>query len=83
MVLIFATDKFRDRIEEKKEKCPPHVLQVIEEELEKLQVLEASSSEFNVTSNYLDWLTALPWGNYRYVHIVRLLFGCDQVSVTM
>ncbi|GFS38936.1 lon protease 1 [Actinidia rufa] len=56
--------KFRERIEPNKDKCPPHVLQVIEEELTKLQLLEASSSEFNVTRNYLDWLTALPWGNY-------------------
>ncbi|KAK3034062.1 hypothetical protein RJ639_034287 [Escallonia herrerae] len=56
--------KFRERLEPKKEKIPPHVLQVIEEELTKLQFLEASSSEFNVTRNYLDWLTALPWGNY-------------------
>ncbi|KAJ6810224.1 lon protease-like protein, mitochondrial-like [Iris pallida] len=56
--------KFRERLEPKREKCPPHVLQVIDEELAKLQLLEASSSEFNVTRNYLDWLTALPWGNY-------------------
>ncbi|XP_021898774.1 lon protease homolog 1, mitochondrial isoform X1 [Carica papaya] len=56
--------KFRERIEPNKEKIPAHVLQVIEEELTKLQLLEASSSEFNVTRNYLDWLTALPWGNY-------------------
>lgn len=56
--------KFRERIEPNKEKIPQHVLQVIEEELTKLQLLEASSSEFNVTRNYLDWLTALPWGNY-------------------
>ncbi|XP_042511197.1 lon protease homolog, mitochondrial-like isoform X2 [Macadamia integrifolia] len=56
--------KFRERLEPNKERCPPHVLQVIEEELTKLQLLEASSSEFNVTRNYLDWLTALPWGNY-------------------
>ncbi|KAL5786724.1 hypothetical protein ACOSQ2_009116 [Xanthoceras sorbifolium] len=56
--------KFRERIEQYKDKCPPHVMQVIEEELTKLQLLEASSSEFNVTRNYLDWLTALPWGNY-------------------
>ncbi|WOG86855.1 hypothetical protein DCAR_0206074 [Daucus carota subsp. sativus] len=56
--------KFKERLEPNKEKCPPHVLQVIEEELTKLQLLEASSSEFNVTRNYLDWLTALPWGNY-------------------
>ncbi|XWS42330.1 hypothetical protein CRYUN_Cryun16bG0005300 [Craigia yunnanensis] len=56
--------KFRERLEPYREKCPPHVLQVIEEELTKLQLLEASSSEFNVTRNYLDWLTVLPWGNY-------------------
>ncbi|XP_057963357.1 lon protease homolog 1, mitochondrial [Malania oleifera] len=56
--------KFRERFEPNKERIPAHVLQVIEEELTKLQLLEASSSEFNVTRNYLDWLTALPWGNY-------------------
>ncbi|ONM26307.1 Lon protease homolog 2 peroxisomal [Zea mays] len=56
--------KFRERIESKKDRCPSHVLQVIEEELTKLQLLEASSSEFSVTRNYLDWLTVLPWGNY-------------------
>lgn len=56
--------KFSERMESKKDRCPPHVLQVIEEELAKLQLLEASSSEFNVTRNYLDWLTALPWGDY-------------------
>ncbi|XP_050104343.1 lon protease homolog, mitochondrial-like isoform X3 [Malus sylvestris] len=57
-------DKFRERLEPNRGKCPPHVLQVIEEELTKLQLLEASSSEFNVTRNYLDWLTSIPWGNY-------------------
>ncbi|KAL0311501.1 UNVERIFIED_CONTAM: Lon protease, mitochondrial [Sesamum angustifolium] len=56
--------KFRERLDPKKRKIPQHVLQVIEEELTKLQLLEASSSEFNVTRNYLDWLTALPWGEY-------------------
>ncbi|CAN1219534.1 Lon protease homolog 1, mitochondrial, partial [Linum perenne] len=56
--------KFRERIEGKEEKIPANVLQVIQEELTKLQLLEASSSEFNVTRNYLDWLTVLPWGNY-------------------
>lgn len=65
----FVAAKFRERIESKKDKCPPHVLQVIEEELTKLQLLEASSSEFSVTRNYLDWLTVLPWGNYRFVFV--------------
>lgn len=58
------SSKFRERLGPNKERCPPHVLQVIEEELTKLQLLEASSSEFNVTRNYLDWLTSLPWGHY-------------------
>uniref|UniRef100_J3LN24 Lon protease homolog, mitochondrial n=1 Tax=Oryza brachyantha TaxID=4533 RepID=J3LN24_ORYBR len=58
------SEKFRKRIESRKEKCPSGVLQVIEEELTKLQLLEASSSEFSVTTNYLDWLTVLPWGDY-------------------
>ena len=35
---------------------------MIEEELSKLSGLEQASSEFNVTRNYLDWLTSLPWG---------------------
>ncbi|CAN0897248.1 Lon protease homolog 1, mitochondrial [Linum grandiflorum] len=62
--LVFILPKFRERIEGKEEKIPANVLQVIQEELTKLQLLEASSSEFNVTRNYLDWLTVLPWGNY-------------------
>ncbi|KAJ7562500.1 hypothetical protein O6H91_03G071600 [Diphasiastrum complanatum] len=58
------TAKFRERLAARKQGCPTHVLQVIEEELAKLQALEPSSSEFNVTRNYLDWLTSLPWGQY-------------------
>jgi ATP-dependent Lon protease len=34
--------------------------------LTKLQFLQASPSEFSVISNYLDWLTALSWGKYRF-----------------
>ncbi|HXK59282.1 MAG TPA: endopeptidase La [Acidobacteriota bacterium] len=36
--------------------------QVVEEEMEKLRVLEPASPEYTVTRNYLDWLTILPWG---------------------
>lgn len=36
----------------------------IQEELEKLKLLGASSPEFNITRTYLDWLTILPWGVY-------------------
>ncbi len=34
----------------------------IDEELNKLSVLEPGSPEYGVTRNYLDWATALPWG---------------------
>ena len=45
--------------------APEEVLKVVEEELSKLSSLEPSSSEFNVTRNYLEWLTSIPWGQYR------------------
>uniref|UniRef100_A0A1X7TQW5 Lon N-terminal domain-containing protein n=1 Tax=Amphimedon queenslandica TaxID=400682 RepID=A0A1X7TQW5_AMPQE len=41
---------------------PKEVETVIEEELNKLSFLDNHSSEFNVTSNYLDWLMSIPWG---------------------
>jgi len=34
----------------------------VDEEMEKLQVLEPGSPEYSVTRNYLDWITVLPWG---------------------
>jgi ATP-dependent Lon protease len=34
----------------------------IDAEVEKFRILEPASPEYNVTRNYLDWLTALPWG---------------------
>ncbi|KAL4421915.1 hypothetical protein ABPG77_005199 [Micractinium sp. CCAP 211/92] len=56
--------KFRERLEPLKEHLPEAAAKVIEEELEKLQAIEPASSEFNVTRNYLDWLTSIPWGQY-------------------
>ena len=34
----------------------------IQEELDKLAILEVGSPEYAVTRNYLDWITSLPWG---------------------
>jgi Lon-like ATP-dependent protease len=42
--------------------APEEARVVIEEEINKLRTLEPASSEFNVTRNYLDWLTSVPWG---------------------
>uniref|UniRef100_M4B6H0 Lon protease homolog n=1 Tax=Hyaloperonospora arabidopsidis (strain Emoy2) TaxID=559515 RepID=M4B6H0_HYAAE len=41
---------------------PDSVNEVVEDELNKMSMLEKNSTEFNVTRNYLDWLTQLPWG---------------------
>jgi ATP-dependent Lon protease len=43
---------------------PPHAARRIEEEMQKLSFLETGSPEYSVTRNYLDALTALPWGKY-------------------
>ena len=52
--------KFRLRMKDMT--IPESVKEVIDEELGKLRFLENHSSEFNVTRNYLDWLTQIPWG---------------------
>ncbi len=36
----------------------------VEEELQKMAILETGSPEYAVTRNYLEWLTTLPWGRY-------------------
>lgn len=53
-------EKFRLRLQDLV--VPEQVMEVIEEELNKLSFLDNHSSEFSVTRNYLDWLTSLPWG---------------------
>jgi len=41
---------------------PAQAARRIEEEMEKMAMLEPGSPEFTVTRNYLDWLAAVPWG---------------------
>ncbi|KAF2732997.1 ATP-dependent protease La [Polyplosphaeria fusca] len=57
-------DKLIEKFSEKASKLamPEPVKKVFDEELSKLSHLEPAASEFNVTRNYLDWLTQLPWG---------------------
>lgn len=57
-------DKLITKFKEKADKLamPEDVKKVFDEELNKLAHLEPSASEFNVTRNYLDWLTQIPWG---------------------
>ncbi|KAI0300794.1 ATP-dependent protease La [Russula brevipes] len=57
---------------------PEPVKRVFDEELAKLAHLEPAASEANVTRNYLDWLTQIPWGqhspeNYSIAHAKEVL----------
>ena len=55
-------EKYQNRL--KKLVLSDEAREKINEELEKLKLLGASSPEFNITRTYLDWLTILPWGVY-------------------
>ncbi len=53
-------EQFEQRLEGKT--LPAQARKKIEEELNKLKVLETGSPEYAVTRNYLDWASAIPWG---------------------
>ncbi|MBI3986989.1 MAG: endopeptidase La [Lentisphaerae bacterium] len=53
-------ERFQERL--KTLTLPPEAAERVREEMDKLGLLDPISPEFNVTRNYLEWLTALPWG---------------------
>lgn len=53
-------DTFAERLQGKL--VPAHVQERIDDEMQKLQILEPASAEYGVTRNYLDWVTSVPWG---------------------
>ena len=57
-------EKLIEKFKEKAQKLnmPEAVQKVFDEEINKLGHLETAASEFNVTRNYLDWITQIPWG---------------------
>ncbi|HRD49203.1 MAG: endopeptidase La [Candidatus Competibacter sp.] len=55
-------DRFRERLDARQ--APEAALKRINEELDKLSILETGSPEYAVTRNYLDAMTELPWGVY-------------------
>ncbi len=57
-------DTFRARLHNLT--LPAAAQQRIDDEMQKLSVLETGSPEYAVTRNYLDWLTLLPWGTYSH-----------------
>lgn len=57
---VSEIEKFQERL--KGLTLGEEAQKAVEEEMEKLRVLEPNSPEYTVTRNYLDWLTILPWG---------------------
>jgi len=55
-------EKFQARL--KKLTLNEEARKAVDDELEKFALLEPSSPEYNVSRNYLDWLTILPWGSF-------------------
>ncbi|MFK7993719.1 MAG: endopeptidase La [Granulosicoccus sp.] len=55
-------DEFKQRMQTRNP--PEHVQKRFDEELNKMSVLESGSPEYGVTRNYVDWLSAMPWGVY-------------------
>ena len=69
-------EKFQERLKDKD--VPEEVQKIIDEEIEKLGVLEVQSAEYSVSRNYLDWLTIVPWGlfseeNHDLKHAEKVL----------
>lgn len=55
-------EKFQKRLKELK--LNEEAQKAVDDEMDKFQLLEPHSPEYAVSRNYLDWLTALPWGKF-------------------
>ncbi|SDI70591.1 ATP-dependent Lon protease [Pseudomonas flavescens] len=62
-------EQFSQRLESKT--LPDQARKRIDDEMNKLSVLETGSPEYAVTRNYLDWATSVPWG----------VFGKDKLDL--
>ena len=83
-------EKFQKRLSTRT--IPVDVMNVIEEELDKLQALETQSAEYSVCRNYLEWLTIIPWGilsqkKYNLTHSAKILeqdhYGLKDIKLRM
>ena len=55
-------EKFQERL--KGLTLNAEATKAVDDEMDKLQLLEPHSPEYTVSRNYLDWLTSLPWGKF-------------------
>jgi ATP-dependent Lon protease len=81
------TEKFEERI--KNLTLTEEAQKRIEEEMEKLRLLEPHSAEYGVSRNYLEWLTTVPWGifsedNYNIKKAKKILdrdhYGLNDIK---
>ena len=47
-----------------KKDLPENVIEVINKEIERLEIMPQAASEYHVAYNYIDWLLAVPWNDY-------------------
>lgn len=57
---------------------PENVQKVFEDEIQKLSTLEPNAAEYNITRQYLDWISQIPWGkftkdSYNLARAIRIL----------
>ncbi len=80
-------EKFEKRL--RKLKLNAEAQKAVEDEMEKLSLIEPHSPEYTVSRNYLDWLTSVPWGvysrdSYNLPRARRILardhYGLDDVK---
>ncbi|OAD19341.1 ATP-dependent protease La [Candidatus Thiomargarita nelsonii] len=55
-------ETFRERL--KTLTVPEQAQKRIDEEMDKMSMLEVGSPEYAITRNYLDWLSLMPWGKF-------------------
>jgi len=75
---LTLSNKFKSRVKNRWDDIPQYAKTVIEDELSKLDTLETSSSEYNVTRNYLEWLTSLPWS-----HSTEEIYSLKRTETTL
>ena len=47
-----------------KKDLPHNVIEVINKEIERLEIMPQAASEYHVAYNYIDWLLSVPWKDY-------------------
>lgn len=58
-------DAYRQKIEALRGVAPEHIVAKLDAELDRLEMMQATSPEAGIIRTYMDWLLEMPWGQYR------------------